>query len=232
MTLIVLNAGHKPTDDRDFVGPETEGGNNAKTVALMKQHLEANYICEVVLVSQPTTDFSKLGSTYPNATLFYSRHSNAYNTKARGVEVFYTYGKTLAQNIAKATAAILNTTVRGTKEEAGAKRNSEAFGGAGFAVLNQAEKAGVKYAFLAEIGFHDNPTEAKRMVEKRKELAIAEAEEIAKYLKLERKPQPVASTTKFRVVAGTFANRKNAEALQTKLKAAGFSSFLVAFEDK
>lgn len=225
MTLIVLNAGHTTADDRGFIGPETEGGNNAKTVELIKQHLEANYICEVKAVSQPTTDFSKLGSTYPNATLFYSRHSNSYNGSVKGVEVFYTYGKTLAQNIAKATASILNTTLRG---EAGAKPNNNYY-----AVLNQAKAAGVKYALLAEIGFHDNATEAALMVTKRSEIAKAEAEAIAEYLKLERKPlpQPV-STTKFRVVAGTFADRTNAEALQAKLKAAGFSSFLVAFEDK
>ena len=176
---IVLNPGHLSTDDRGFLGPETEGGNNKKTVALIKKYLD-DYDCEVVIVAQDDgVPFSQLGLKHPDATLFYSHHTNAYNGKARGTEVFFHYGRSLAENIAQRTATILQTVTRGEK---GAKKNNNYF-----AVINQAVKAGVKYQLMGEIGFHDNSKENKLIVEKRDEIARAIAEEIAKYLKLKKK---------------------------------------------
>ena len=92
---------------------------------------------------------------------------------------------------------------------------------------------------MAEIGFHDNAIEAKKMVEKSKELGIAEAQAIAEYLKLEAKPKPKVEDKKevntaivYRVVVGSYANKDNAEELQAKLKKAGFTSFLAAYDTK
>ena len=179
MMKIVLNPGHLSTDDRGFLGTETEGGNNKKTVALIKKYLD-DYDCEVVIVAQDDgVPFSQLGLKHPDATLFYSHHTNAYNGKARGTEVFFHYGRSLAENIAQRTATILQTVTRGEK---GAKKNNNYF-----AVINQAVKAGVKYQLMGEIGFHDNSKENKLIVEKRDEIARAIAEEIAKYLKLKEK---------------------------------------------
>ena len=176
---IVLNPGHLSTDDRGFLGTETEGGNNKKTVALIKKYLD-DYDCEVVIVAQDDgVPFSQLGLKHPDATLFYSHHTNAYNGKARGTEVFFHYGRSLAENIAQRTAEILQTVTRGEK---GAKKNNNYF-----AVINQAVKAGVKYQLMGEIGFHDNPKENKLMIEKRDEIAQAIGEEIVKYLKLKKK---------------------------------------------
>ena len=176
---IVLNPGHLSTDDRGFLGPETEGGNNKKTVALIKKYLD-DYDCEVVIVAQDDgVPFSQLGLKHPDATLFYSHHTNAYNGKARGTEVFFHYGRSLAENIAQRTATILQTVTRGEK---GAKKNNNYF-----AVINQAVRAGVKYQLMGEIGFHDNPKENKLMIEKRDEIAQAIGEEIVKYLKLNKK---------------------------------------------
>ena len=179
MMKIVLNPGHLSTDDRGFLGPETEGGNNKKTVALIKKYLD-DYDCEVVIVAQDDgVPFSQLGLKHPDATLFYSHHTNAYNGKARGTEVFFHYSRSLAENIAHRTAEILQTVTRGEK---GAKKNNNYY-----AVINQAVKAGVKYQLMGEIGFHDNPKENKLIVEKREEIARAIAEEIVKYLKLKKK---------------------------------------------
>lgn len=185
--LIVLNPGHLATDDRGFLGPETEGSNNRATVAIIKNYLLNKYVCKVEVVEQPTTDFKVLGSKFPQALLFYSHHTNAYSdTTARGTEVFYYYGRTLAQNIAITTAKILQTVVRGDMN--GAKRNSDQFGGAGYAVLNQAQGAGVKHGLMGEIGFHTNPSEAELMVSRRTEIGETIAKEIAAYLGLKLKP--------------------------------------------
>lgn len=229
--LIVLNPGHEIGDDRGFLGPETEGSNNRKSIAITKKHLEDNYECDIKVVEQPTTPFEKLGSTYPEATLFYSRHSNAFRGIGRGTEAFYTYGKTLAANISRVTAVLLETWTRGTM--GGAKRNSEAMSGHGYAVLNQAKKAGVKYALMAEIGFHDHVLENRLMVERREQIAIAEAEEIATYLKLERKPERVTAPEGklYRVAVDSFKYRDNAEDLQRRLKADGHNAFLVVIDD-
>lgn len=187
---IVLNPGHLSTSDRGFIGKETEGGNNKKTVALIKKYLD-EYDADVVIVAQDDgVPFSKLGSVHPGADLFFSYHTNATDEdsgRARGTEVFYHFGRTLAQRIALRTADILETVTRGRAEDKGAKRNNEQFEGVGFAVINQAVKAGVTYQLMAEIGFHDNPDEVKHIVGRRDQIARAIAEEIADYLKLEKK---------------------------------------------
>ena len=183
---VVLNDGHLEKDDRGFLGKETEGGNNKKTVALIKKYLEEYDVIVRVVSQDDGTPFEKLGYKYPNATLFYSHHTNSGG--GRGTEVFYHYGRTLAQNIAQRTAKILNTVVREqVKGDKGAKKNSNQFGGAGYAVINQARKAGVKYQLMGEIGFHDNEKEVKLIVSERDKIAFAIADEIAKYLKLEKK---------------------------------------------
>lgn len=239
MKKIVLNPGHLSTADRGFLGPETEGSNNKKTVALIKKYLE-EYVCEVVVVAQDDgVPFSKLGSMHPDAELFYSHHTNSFNGKARGTEVFYHYGRTLAQNIAVRTAELLETITRDSKKgDKGAKRNRDQFNGAGYAVINQAVKAGVKYQLMGEIGFHDNPKENKLMVEKRDEIALAIAEEIAKYLKLERKPvkKPVKEVLApkgklYQVALGAYKNRGSAEELVKEAKAANLNAYLVLIDD-
>ena len=48
---VVLNDGHLENDDQGFLGKETEGGNNKKTVALIKKYLE-EYDVSVRVVSQ------------------------------------------------------------------------------------------------------------------------------------------------------------------------------------
>lgn len=186
MDTIMLNGGHIKKDDRGFLGPETEGGNNDKTIDLIAKYL-SDYEAEVVIVDQDNgVPFEKIGSMYPNATLFYSHHTNAFRGVGKGTEVFYGYGRTLAQNIATRTAAILESVTRG--DDNGAKDNAKE----GFlSVIKQAQKAGVKYQLLGEIGFHDNAKEAKLMVEKRPQIAKAIGEEIVKYLKLKKREKQV-----------------------------------------
>lgn len=233
MEKVILNGGHVKTDDRGFSGSETEGGNNDKTIDLIADFL-SDYVVEVHIVDQDNkVPFDKLGSMYPNATLFYSHHTNSFNGQVGGVEVFYGYGRTLAQNIATRTAAILESTTRGADN--GAKNNAiEGF----LSVIRQAQKAGVKYQMLGEIGFHDNPKEVKLIVERRPQIAKAIGEEIVKYLKLEKKPAPVevkkdlAPDGKlFQVVIGAYKDRANANAEMTKAKAAGLDPYLVIITD-
>ena len=237
MDKVVLNGGHIKADDRNFLGSETEGGNNDKTIDLIAKFL-SDYVVEVHIVDQDNkVPFKELGSRYPNATLFYSHHTNAWDEgrgTARGTEVFYGYGRTLAQNIATRTAAIIGTVTRGGDK--GAKNNAKE----GFlSVIKQAQKAGVKYQLLGEIGFHDNPTESKMIVEKRPQIAQAIGEEIVKYLKLEKKPKPVevqavkedlAPEGKlFQVVA--YKNIANANAEMAKAKAAGLDPYMLIVYD-
>lgn len=231
---VVLNPGHLPENDRNFLGPETEGGNNKKTVALIKKYLE-EYIVDVKIEAQENgIPFKKIGTTYPNATLFFSYHTNAFRGIGKGTEVFYHYGKTLAQRISQRTAVLLETKVRG--DMGGAKRNSEVYNGAGFSVINKAVKSGIKYQLMAEIGFHDNPDEVKHIVGKRDLIARAIAEEIAIYLKLEKKPvkELVTFAPKgklFQVALGAYKVRENAQETLEKAKLAGLSPYLVIVDD-
>jgi N-acetylmuramoyl-L-alanine amidase len=232
---VVLNPGHIPEDDRKFIGPETEGGNNKKTVALIKKYLE-EYIVDVKIETQEDgIPFNKIGTTYPNSTLFFSFHTNAFEGGVgKGTEVFYHYGRTLAQRIAQRTAVLLETKVRG--DMGGAKRNSEVYGGAGFSVINKAVKSGIKYQLMAEIGFHDNPDEVKHIVGKRDLIARAIAEEIALYLELEKKPVKEIVTLApkgklFQVALGAYKDRENAQETLEKAKLAGLRPYLVIVDD-
>lgn len=59
---------------------------------------------------------------------------------------------------------------------------------------------------------------------------FAKLDELIK--KKEEASKPAQGTTMYRVVAGTYAKRANAEDQQKKLKTKGFESFLVAYEGK
>ncbi|GAA0753466.1 N-acetylmuramoyl-L-alanine amidase [Clostridium sartagoforme] len=153
---------------------------------------------------------------------FISFHRNAYEPeKARGVET-YTYlnpgskSKGLAESI-QASLVALGFVNRGVKE-------------ANYHVLRETKAPAV----LVEMGFIDNTGDNNLFDAKRNEIIKALAKAIlaqvgVDYIELSAPTQSVSGQTLYRVMAGSYQVRENAENQVQKLKAAGFDATIMIF---
>jgi N-acetylmuramoyl-L-alanine amidase len=153
---------------------------------------------------------------------FISFHRNAFQPeKARGVET-YTYlnpgakSKGLAQRIQTSLAA-LGFADRGVKE-------------ANYHVLRETKAPAV----LIEIGFIDNTGDNNLFDAKRNEIIKALAKAILAqvgidYIEASAPTQSENGQTLYRVMAGSYSVRENAENQVQKLKAAGFDATIMIF---
>ena len=235
MKLIVLDPGHG-TDDRGFYGDgeeRTEGVNNFLTCVEIKKYLEERYVVDIKMTRQKVTDnpWPGRGGMFPNADLFYSRHSNAYNGTVRGSEVFVGTGSPAASKLAFDLCVKM--------AELFGHNNRGLLNGDIMAVVREAKETGTKMAMLAEFGFHDTKTDADYMIANRKLIAAWEGELIAKHLALPLIPKVTivedaagqVQTTSvdapygyvFVTRSGSYKKRVNAEAQKAKLIAAGFT---------
>ncbi|QGH20243.1 N-acetylmuramoyl-L-alanine amidase [Clostridium butyricum] len=153
---------------------------------------------------------------------FISFHRNAYEPeKARGVET-YTYlnastrSKALAQRIQTSLVA-LGFTDRGVKE-------------ANYHLLRETKAPAV----LVEIGFIDNTGDNNLFDSKRNEIIKALSKAIlaqigVDYIEASAPIQSAIGETLYRVVAGSYKVRENAENQVQKLKVAGFDATIMIF---
>jgi N-acetylmuramoyl-L-alanine amidase len=153
---------------------------------------------------------------------FISFHRNAFSPeKATGVET-YTYlnpgtkSQSLAGRIQNALVS-LGFVNRGVKQ-------------ANYQVLRETKAPAV----LIEMGFIDNTNDNRLFDSKRNEII----QELAKAILAEvglnyadpvAAPQPANGATLYRVMAGSFSDKANAEQQVQKLKAAGFDATIMAF---
>lgn len=146
---------------------------------------------------------------------FISFHRNAYKPeKAEGVEVYTCLNvgvkaKRLAQVVQKSLVS-LGFTDRGIKE-------------ANYHVLRKTKAP----AILIEIGFIDNSEDNNLFDSKKNEIIKAISKAILTELGIVYKEESVSNfsddKTLYRVMAGSFSNRKNAEEQVKKLKRDGFN---------
>lgn len=162
------------------------------------------------------------------ASLAVDFHTNAGG--GDGFEVYHTIhggtGKTLAQNIeAEVKAAGQNS--RGLKT----KKNSSGSDYFGFIRSIAVPSIIVEMAFIdkwTDIQDWNDPAELKKY-------GTAVAKGVLKTLGISYKAGSTSSATSnttgtfYRVIAGSYTVRANAEAMQKKLKAAGFNTFLAAY---
>ncbi|NFL36773.1 N-acetylmuramoyl-L-alanine amidase [Clostridium botulinum] len=151
---------------------------------------------------------------------FISFHRNAFKPEqARGVET-YTYlnggakSKGLAQRVQTSLVA-LGFTDRGVKE-------------ADYHVLRETKAPAV----LVEIGFIDNSGDNALFDSKRNEIIKAIAKAVLAQLGIayiEPSAQASNGQTLYRVMAGSYGVRENAENQVQKLKAAGFDACIMIF---
>ena len=163
------------------------------------------------------------------ADIFISIHHNAgINGGAGGGITVYRY-----PNSSKMTKAMQKRLYDLLIKHTGLKGNrASPLGEANFHVLRETKMAAV----LIENGFMDSRTDVPIILSDTHARKTADGivEFVVEHFKLKKKPKPKSTPAKndgfYRVVVGSFKDRKNAEEQQKKLKKAGFNSFLSYYE--
>lgn len=213
-----------------------------KLTMLQKKHLEARGI-EVVLTRQnQSTDLplNDRGKASKGCDLFVSNHTNAVGSSMNETidypAIYHLYEdiNTHCDDISKEVANLIAPIVKRTmglhqKEKVLTRKSSNDRNGDGmmndnyYGVLHGARMVETP-AILIEHSFHTNTKTVNWLLNDANldKLAKAEAECIANYLLKEEAPK-----TLYRVQVGAYSKKENADAMQKKLKALGFDSFIV-----
>ena len=208
---IYINPGHSDTDP-GAVGYETERRLNVKVSQLQRDHLLANYICEVRMNPGSMGNLAAIAADANSwgADLFVSNHFNAgggdgYEALVYG-EDRVALGKIFEKHVLAAG-----------QNSRGVKLRPD------LAVLRQTEMPAV----LNEGAFVDNQKDIADWNEDAElgKLAVAYAQAAAEVLNLERKT-PLENVL-YRVQVGAYRDAANAQTMQEKLKAAGFDGIIV-----
>lgn len=218
--LVVLDPGHKPNYNKGAAPGYYEGNRMYDFTEYEKAALEA-YGIDVIITRKRENDmdlYARGQVAVKNAkgydeVVFISNHSNGFNGKACGVVVYRSLylpesaplGQKLVDAIVGVMKPVTNITYsRGVNTREGSS-GADYYGVirgsvSGAKSKAQAAKGPVKYSFIVEHGFHDNPIECAFLNDNAnlKKMAEAEAKVIADYFGLSAsvKPEPVKPVTK------------------------------------
>lgn len=140
-------------------------------------------------------------------------HTNAFNGSVAGTRLFCWDSTGDGYQACKAVMGTLAPITPGTSDNITPRPGLNEVGGT------------VATTVYIEVGFHDNPTEAKWIVEHTTEIAEAICHGLCNHLGIQYKPaeqQQEPQNVLYRVQVGAFAVRANAEKMLEKVKAAGF----------
>lgn len=240
--VLYLDAGH---------AKNTPGKNNAKQGFYewefnndmqykIKKRAEEHGI-SVVLTNPKPTIVSDIGLTQraniandhwarrgrPKA-MFLSIHANAYEKESvRGTEVFHGKNASLAS---KDLAKVLQREVYATIKSIDSYALDRGVKAENFTVIYKASMPSV----LMEYAFYSNLSDLKILKNNRNELTEATVKAICIYFGIKYQPpkQNVSSTPSsnsevmYRVIAGSYRNRDNADRTVEELKQKGYSAFI------
>ncbi len=214
----MFDYGHGGTDSGATYKGRKEKDDNLKLGRDVRKVLVSNGVIVDETRNKDVTMSLKARSDKANKKdydFFISFHRNAFKpNQALGVETFtYTVqrppAKVLASNINNAMVKV-GFRNRGVKK-------------ANFHVLRETKATAV----LIEIGFIDNDADNKIFDSKYNQLVKVIAEGILTTLGITPKEdKPKDKKTYYRVITGSYTNRYNADRQKTKLKNAGFDSFI------
>lgn len=151
-------------------------------------------------------------------------HTNAYNKKSRGCEVFCNKfggeGHRLAKSVYNRISAITPTADRGVKE--------------GYNFYGKGKHMYELYytkapAALSEVAFHDNPEDSKWIINNSELIGREIAIGILNYFKINYIPE-VSKEIYYRVISGSFKDKENAENHCKHLIQHGFDSFIMEYK--
>lgn len=148
-------------------------------------------------------------------------HTNAANGQVTGTRCFAFDTSGNGYRAAKAIFDVLAPITPGTSESVTA-----------YPTLYEIKGTSAPCAYL-ECEFHDNPDTAKWIIEHVNDIGEAIAQGICNYFGVAyvpgaapEAPEDTASDTLYRVQAGAFSKKENAEALVSQLNAAGFDAII------
>ena len=149
-------------------------------------------------------------------------HTNAYNGKVTGFRGFFYSAGGIGHKLLNAIAKAVIPITPGTSDGLSANPN-----------LYEIKSSNAPCAYL-ELGFHDNPVEARYIIDHTKELAEAVCKGVCAhygvtYVNPDKVPAPAPESTGtiYRVQVGAYRNKANAEAMQKKLTLADFPAIIV-----
>ncbi|NLI70058.1 MAG: N-acetylmuramoyl-L-alanine amidase [Firmicutes bacterium] len=218
---IVLDPGHGGKDP-GAVGYLEEKVINLQLGILLRTRLVEDYICEVRLTRENDLSLSlaeRAGMANRwGADFFLALHSNAGG--GSGYEDFIYSGRVPQETIVardRIHPFVAGVWTGAGRPDRGKKR-------ANFYLLRETKMA----AMLVENGFVDNAEDARLLKDAafQKALAAGMARGIATALGLPKADKTPQKKTFYRVIAGSFMERKNAERRQAELNRAGFDSFI------
>lgn len=140
-------------------------------------------------------------------------HTNAFNGSVAGTRLFCWDSSGDGYKACQAVMKTLAPITPGTSDNITPRPGLNEVGGT------------VATTVYIEVGFHDNPTEAKWIVEHTTEIAEEICHGLCNHLGIEYKPaehEQEPQAVLYRVQVGAFAVRANAEKMLEKVKAAGF----------
>ena len=238
---ILLDAGHVTNYNQSKVHKAYYEGNAMWSLQnYLKSELEAyGFIVKTTRASRDK-DLAVYDRGYmaKGYDMFISLHSNACDTESVDRVVVikgYDQPDTLPNKFGEELSKVMGVK---QKHQIMTKKNNS--GGEYYGVLRGAKSAGVANRFLIEHGFHTNTNTAKWLYQEAnlKKLAQAEAKIIADFYGV-KKPNVstnsssnsstnsssngVASTKMYRVIAGSFGVKANAEAQMKKLQDMGIT---------
>lgn len=147
-------------------------------------------------------------------------HSNAFNASSRGCEVFAwkkgVEGEKLAKLLYKHVSAITPSADRGIKY-------AYNFYGVGKHIYEVANTTAP--ASLIEIAFHDNQEDSIWIIKNVPIIGLAIAKAILEYLGIKYEAGIL-----YRVMCGSFSEKKNAEDQVNRLKKAGFDAVIMPYD--
>lgn len=153
-----------------------------------------------------------------DADLHLPIHTNACDGKVAGLRIFVYKKGGEAEQIAKAIMATLAPITPGESDGISVQSG-----------LYEVKNSNAICVYI-EAGFHDNPEEARWIIDHTDDIAVAIAKGLCnhygvKYVDPEADTKP--EQTIYRVQVGAFHNRNYAEAMMAELKEKGYDAFIV-----
>ncbi|WP_077621804.1 N-acetylmuramoyl-L-alanine amidase [Sediminibacillus massiliensis] len=221
---IVIDPGHGGTDTGAIYQSHQEKNYNLSLALAVQRELRNRYEVEIVMTRTKDETVSLENRTNfansENADFFLSIHHNAAG--GRGFES-YIYNGPLAPSTQQYQSIIHDRIVNNLTSEYGIRDRGKKR--ANFHVLRETDMS----ALLLEILFIDNPDDLKLITNSafRSDTANAIAQGVASALKLPVKQQPEEPGVLYKVIAGSFTERENAQNRINFLDEKGIDSFMV-----
>lgn len=230
---IYLSPSNQPAN-RYAVGNTNEKVEMEAVAKNIKDILDEKYDCEAVLATIPLSiniDGRPSEAKEKGCDFYFAIHSNAGGAgKASGATAFFQKdfdeSKDLARNIVR---ELNNICPIQSNRYSPLIDGMTPYKGKGLAEIRNPLRLGIP-AVLVEVDFHDNPKTARWIIDNKSAIARACVKALVETFAIPEKigeaesQQPIKQY--YRIQAGAYSHKENAEAMVNRLKAAGFDAFI------